>query len=351
MMCFVACTSQTPPQPQGSDYKIAAVTLTNKVVDVSYSATIRGRQDIDIYPQVSGKIVRMCVKEGQQVKCGQPLFVIDQVPYQQAVKTAEADVEMAQAELKNTTLNYENSKSLNEKKVVSNSSLQSAEYAYLSAKARMSQASAQLVKARNDLDYTTVKAPCNGVVGNLPFRVGTLVGPTMTQPLTTVSDNSSMYVYFSMPENSLLSYARNYGSMEKAISAMPELQLRLNDKTIYPKKGRIESISGVIDRQTGSVTVRAVFDNAEGLLHSGASGEVLMPNSYDNCVVIPQSAAVKMQDKTVVYKVVDGKATSALIKVADVDDGREYIVLEGIKKGDEIVTEGAGLIREGTKVK
>lgn len=215
----------------------------------------------------------------------------------------------------------------------------------------LAQAEAQEVNARNDLSYTEVKSPSNGVVGMLPYRVGTLVSPSMTQSLTTVSDNSEMYVYFSMTENQVLGMVREYGSMDEAIAKMPEISLELNDGTIYAEKGKIESVSGVIDTQTGTVGVRAVFPNEKGLLLSGSSGKVLIPSTYNDYIVIPQEATVKQQDKISVFKVVDGKAVTTLIKVAAYNDGREYIVLEGLNPGDEIVAKGAGLLREGTQVK
>ena len=215
----------------------------------------------------------------------------------------------------------------------------------------MAQAKAQEVNARNNLSYTEVKSPSNGVVGMLPYRVGTLVSPSMPQPLTTVSDNSNMYVYFSITENQFLSLARQYGTIEKALQNMPAIQLQLNDGSTYEEKGKIESISGVIDKETGTVGVRAVFPNSSRLLHSGASGNVLIPSIYKQCIVIPQGATIQLQDKLLVYKVVDGKAVSTLIKVAPVNDGKEYIVLEGLKSGDEIISNGAGMVREGTQVK
>ena len=185
----------------------------------------------------------------------------------------------------------------------------------------------------------------------LPYRVGALVSPSIQEPLTVVSDNSDMYVYFSMTENQLLNMTREYGSMEEAVEKMPAVKLQLNDGSMYPELGKIESISGVIDRQTGAVGVRAVFPNASRLLHSGASGNVIVPEVYKNCIVIPQTATVQVQDKIQVWKVVDGKAVTGIIKVAPTSDGREYVVLDGLKKGEEIVKEGAGLVRPGQQVK
>ncbi|MGM9701602.1 MAG: efflux RND transporter periplasmic adaptor subunit [Prevotella sp.] len=346
-----ACGKQTQQAPQAAACQTMKVKTADKQVETAYTATIRGRQDVDILPQVAGKMQRLCVAEGDEVKSGQVLFVIDQVPYRAALQTAEANMQAAKAELHTAELNLANTRTLHEKHVVSASNLQTVENAWLSAKARVAQATAQLTNARNDLSYTEVKAPCSGVVGTLPYRVGTLVSPSMPQPLTTISDNSVMYVYFSMTENQLLELTRQHGSMDKALKAMPDVKLRLNDGSLYSQTGRVESVSGVIDRLTGTVTARAAFDNASRLLHSGASGAVLMPSVYKNVIVIPQEATVKLQDKIVVYRVVDGMAKSAVIEVAETNDGREYVVRGGLKPGEEIVAAGAGLIREGQKVK
>ena len=337
---FASCKQTPNAAMQSSSYETMTVGTTDKEFSTSYSATIRGRQDIDIYPQVSGTIVRLCVTEGEVVRRGQLLFVIDQVPYRAALKTAEANVETARASLATAQLNYDSQREL-----------YTAENNFLTAKAQLAQAEAQEVNARNNLSYTEVKSPSDGVVGALPYRVGALVSSAMAQPLTTVSDNSTMYVYFSMTENQLLSLTRQYGSMDEALKNMPEITLTLNDNSVYAEKGKIESISGVIDRQTGTVIARAVFPNESRLLHSGASGSVSIPSVYKDCIVIPQGAAVQMQDKYLVYKVVDGKAASTLVSVAPINNGREFVVMDGLKPGEEIVAKGAGLLREGMQIK
>ena len=354
---IVGCTVWMASCKQATDagvkpsFAIMEVKAADKELSTSYSATIRGRQDIDIYPQVSGTIEKLCVTEGQTVRRGQLLFVIDQIPYRAALKTAVANVEAARAAMATAELTYNSNKELYAQKVVSEFSLKTAENTYLTAKAQLTQAEAQEVNARNNLSYTEVKSPSDGVVGALPYRVGALVGANLPYPLTTVSDNSDMYVYFSMTENQLLALTRQYGSMDEALKNMPEVELILNDNSVYNKKGVIESISGVIDRQTGTVMARVVFPNESRLLHSGASGTVVVPSIYKDCIAIPQGATVQMQDKVVVYKVVDGKAVSTLITVAGINDGREYVVLNGLQSGDEIISEGAGLVREGTQVK
>lgn len=354
---IVGCTVWMASCKQATDagvkpsFAIMEVKAADKELSTSYSATIRGRQDIDIYPQVSGTIEKLCVTEGQTVRRGQLLFVIDQIPYRAALKTAVANVEAARAAMATAELTYNSNKELYAQKVVSEFSLKTAENTYLTAKAQLTQAEAQEVNARNNLSYTEVKSPSDGVVGALPYRVGALVGANLPYPLTTVSDNSDMYVYFSITENQLLALTRQYGSMDEALKNMPEVELILNDNSVYNKKGVIESISGVIDRQTGTVMARVVFPNESRLLHSGASGTIVVPSIYKDCIAIPQGATVQMQDKVVVYKVVDGKAVSTLITVAGINDGREYVVLSGLQSGDEIISEGAGLVREGTQVK
>ena len=340
---MASCKQASDAGVKSSSYAVVQIEAVDKEFSSSYSASIRGRQDIDIYPQVSGTIEKLCVTEGQKVRRGQSLFIIDQVPYKAALKTATANVEAARAALGTAELTYKSNKELYAQKVVSEFSLKTAENSYLTAKAQLSQAEAQEISARNNLSYTEVKSPSDGVVGALPYRAGALVSANMPYPLTTVSDNSDMYVYFSMTENQLLALTRQYGDMDEALKNMPEVELRLNDNSVYDKKGVIESISGVIDRQTGTVVARVVFP--------GASGTVVVPSIYKDCIAIPQTATVKMQDKTIVYKVVDGKAVSTLITVAENNDGREYVVLDGLKAGDEIVSEGAGLVREGTQVK
>ncbi len=332
-------------------FKTMTVSRSDKELSTSYSASIKGKQDIDIYPQVAGKIQQLCVREGDKVSRGQLLFIIDQVPYRAALATALAAEKSVQAQLSSALLTYNSNKELFAQKVISAYTLQTSENAYLTAKAQLAQAKAQVTDARNNLSYTEVRSPANGVVGVLPYRVGTLVSASMPKPLTTVSDNSQMYVYFSMTEKQLLGFVRQYGSKDAAIKNMPEVSLQLGDQSMYEHKGKVESISGVIDTETGAVTLRAEFPNPERLLNSGGSGNVIIPSMQKDCIVIPQSATVQQQDQRIVYKVVNGKAQSQLIKVENIDDGRNFIVKEGLKPGDVIVSEGAGMVHEGDAVK
>ena len=352
MACFMAAVScgQAPTAMGPAEYAVMTIATTDREIPINYSATIRGRQDIAIYPQVSGPIFELCVNEGQTVSKGQPLFIIDQVPYKAALQTAEANVAAAKAGVATAQLTYDSKKELYAKNVVSQYDLLTAENTLLTAKAQLAQAEAQRVNAANNLSYTVVKAPANGVVGTLPYRVGALVSASIPQPLTTVSDNSDVYVYFSMTENQLLNLTRQYGSIANTLKNMPDVQLVLNDGSVYDRTGRIESISGVIDTSTGSVQLRAVFPNADGLLHSGGAGSVIVPNIHKDCVVVPQVATFELQNKVYVYKVEDGKAASSMIDVEKINNGREYIVKSGLTPGDVIVAEGVGLLREGTPI-
>ena len=353
MASFMAAVScgQAPTEQGPAQYGVTTIATTDREIQSNYSATIRGRQDIDIYPQVSGTISELRVTEGQSVSKGQTLFIIDQVPYKAALQTAEANVAAAKASVATAQLTYDSKKELFAKSVVSQYDLSTAENTLLTAKAQLAQAEAQRVNAANNLSYTVVKAPANGMVGTLPYRVGALVSASIPQPLTTVSDNSEMYVYFSMTENQLLNLTRKYGSIANTLKNMPDIQLQLNDGSIYDQTGRIESISGIIDTSTGSVQLRAAFPNKGGLLHSGGAGSIILPVNYTDCIVVPQVATFELQDKVYVYKVVDGKATSSMIDVEKINNGREYIVKSGLVPGDVIVAEGVGLLREGTPIR
>ncbi|MEG1616613.1 MAG: efflux RND transporter periplasmic adaptor subunit [Bacteroidales bacterium] len=347
----VCACQQAPVQHPEAEYAMLTVKRSHQTLKSSYSAAIRGKQDIEIYPQVSGFITKMNVEEGDKVKKGTVLFVIDQVPFQAALQTAVANVEAAAAAVANAELSYSSKKELFAQHVVSEFDLKTSENMLLSAKAQFAQMKALELNARNNLSYTEVKSPSDGVVGILPYRIGALVSPSLPKPLTTISDNTSMYAYFSMNESQLLALTRTFGSKEEIIRSMPAVELMLNDRSVYEVPGKIETISGIIDRTTGTVNIRASFANEKGILYSGSSANVVLPVVRENVCVIPQIATFEIQDKVFVYKVIDGKATSFVVKVTPVNGGRDYIVTEGLSEGDVIVAEGVGLLREGTPVR
>lgn len=332
-------------------YPVLTVTSAPAEIKESYSASIRGRQDIEIYPQVSGTIFRLCVQEGEKVKKGETLFVIDPVPYQAALRTATANVHAAQAQVETARLTYESKQELFRENVISEYELSTARNALSVANAGLEQARAQEVNARNSLSYTEVKSPSDGIVGILPYRTGALVNPSMAQPLTTVSDNSQMYVYFSMTENRLRALIRQYGSPDETIKQMPSIELQLNDGSIYEENGHIESISGVINQQTGTVSVRSVFPNENRMLFSGGIGNVVIPYKMDDVIVIPQSATYELQDKVFAYKVQEnGKLSAVQLQIEKLNDGTDYIVRSGLRPGDRIVSEGVGLLQDGMEI-
>ena len=351
LLAFSCGNSQQGGMPALS-LAVMTVEPTSQELNSAYPATIKGQQDIEIRARVSGYITKLCVDEGAVVHKGQPLFLIDAVPYQKAVQAAEAAVEVAKANVATTQLTVDSKTELHAQNIISDYDLQTAKNSLASAKAALAQAEAQLASARNDLSYTTITSPSDGVVGTIPFRVGSLVGTTTQEPLTVVSDINKMFVYFSMNEKQLLALTRQKdGSVNSMIGAMPEVQLQLADGTMYPAKGKIETLSGVIDLSTGAVQMRATFPNAQRLLRSGGTGTVLIPSVLDSALLIPQSATYEVQDKKFVYVLGDSsKVKNTEITVFPLDNGKQYVVTSGLKPGEQVVVEGVATLRDGMPI-
>lgn len=329
------------------------IALNSTEINATYPATIKGKTDVEIRPQVSGFITRVLVDEGQHVRKGQALFEIDKVQYESAVRSAEALVASAKAQVSTARLTADNKRKLFEKNIISDYEYQTATLSLQSAEASLNQAKAQLVNARKNLSYATVVAPCDGVVGMIPNREGSLASPSSAQALTTVSDNSKVYAYFSFNEKDVLEMTQNgTRTMQAAINEMPEVKLRLSDGTIYPFTGKVSTVSGVLNATTGTATVRALFDNKNGMLRSGSTGNVLIPQQASNVILIPQQATYEVQDMKYVYVVNDSSIAHArIIKVDPIDNGKQYVVRDGLKVGEVIVTEGVGVaVREGTAI-
>ena len=350
ILVLVTSCKEQKSQTAVSDYKTQKVTLSDRTVYSTFSATIQGKQDVGVYPQISGLITAVLVKEGAAVKKGQTLFIIDQVPYKAALRTAKANVEVAEASVATAKMTVDSKEELFKENVVSQFDLQTARNSLRSANATLAQAQAELLNARNNLSYTVIKSPVDGIAGMSSYRVGDLVSSSMSSPMISVSDNSEMYAYFSMTEKQILALSRQNGSLTDALKAMPEVKLLLSDGSEYQEKGHIDAISGMIDTSTGSVSLRAVFPNSKNILRSGSTGNIKFPYTKKNCMVIPQTATYELQDKVFVYKVVDGKTQSTQVKVFDVNDGKEYIVESGLNVGDVIIAEGAGLLSNGISV-
>lgn len=352
LMLFLptGCRQADGKQDAVQSYRVIKVAASPVEISESYSAAIRGRQDVDILPQISGRIIRLKVKEGERVKTGQVLAVIDQVPYRAALRTAQANVSAAQAKVETARIELRGKQALFDEKVISDYELSLARNQLAVACAELEQAKAQESNARNNLSYTEIKSPSNGVVGTLPYRIGALVGPNMAQPFTVVSDNAEMYAYFSISENMLRRYLARYGSIDSMIAGMPEVGLQLNDGSLYKAKGRIETVSGVVDPVTGTVQIKALFPNPDRELLSGSIGNVILQNPKTEAVTIPMTATVELQDKIIAYRLKNGQAEAAYLTVDRLNDGNRFIVKEGLSVGDTIVAEGVGLVREGMSI-
>ncbi|MBE6234341.1 MAG: efflux RND transporter periplasmic adaptor subunit [Bacteroidales bacterium] len=336
---------------QDSYYETLSVSLSDRTLTTGYAASISGVQTVEIRPQVSGMITDILIEEGESVRKGQVLFIIDQTPYKAAYEIAVANVKSAEASLSTAKLIYESNKKLYEQDVVSEFDLMTAQNDLTDAEARLTLCKAEEVNASNNLSYTEVRSPVNGVASMIPYRVGALVNSSIAQPLVTVSDDSKVYAYFSMAENQMLDMVQQYGSLKAAMKQMPEVELMMSNGELYPQTGKINAISGTISESTGSVSIRAVFDNRNHLLRNGGSGTIIIPMFLKDCIVIPQAATFELQDRVFVYKVIDGKASATEIQIAPQNNGKEYIVTKGLEVGDVIVAEGAGLIKEGTVIR
>lgn len=343
--------SGTETKSDNASYLTMEVQLSDRILTTEYSAAISGVQTVEIRPQVSGMITDIRIEEGESVRKGQVLFIIDQTPYKAAYEIAIANVHSAEAALSTAQLIYDSNKDLYEQKVVSEFDLMTAKNDLTDAKARLALCKAEEVNASNNLSYTEVRSPVNGVASMIPYRVGALVNSNITQPLVTVSDDSHVYAYFSMAENQMLDMVLQYGSLNAAIKQLPEVELIMSNGQPYEHKGKINAISGTISESTGSVSIRAMFNNRNHLLRNGGSGTIIIPTEKKGCIVIPKTATYELQDRIFVYKVIDEKASATEIKVASQDNGKEYIVTDGLAVGDVIVAEGAGLIKEGTVIK
>lgn len=335
-----------------NSYPVQTVTPQAATLQSTYPASIRGIQDVEIRPKVSGFITKICVKEGQTVKAGQLLFVIDNVTYEAAVRQAQASVNTASASLNTAKLTYENSKKLFANKVIGSYEMQSAQNSYESAQAQLAQAKASLVSAKENLNFCYVKSPSNGVVGTLPYKVGALVSSSSAQPLTTVSNISTMEIYFSMNEKEMLDLSKTAGGMADAISNYPPVYLQLADGTTYAHEGKVAKVSGVIDQTTGAVQVIAQFPNPEHLLKSGGSGTIVVKRTNNQAVVIPKACTVEVQNKLFIYVLgADNKVKYTEITVEPQNDGTNYIVTSGLKVGQKYVTNGITKLNDGASIK
>lgn len=345
-----AAAAAAGPQP----YPVFTVNAQTTELNSDYPATIEGIQNIDIRPKVDGFIQKILVDEGSVVKKGQLLFTIMAPQYEQEVRTAKAAISSAEADVNAAQLQVNKTKPLVEKDIISKYDLDAAVLTLQSRKAALAQARATLANAQVNLGYTSITSPVDGVVGSIPFRNGSLVSSSSTEPLTTVSNTSKVYAYFSLNEKQLLDFSKTYkgNTLTQQMKNIPAVSLVLADGTVYAQNGKIESINGQINTATGSASLRATFPNPTFILKSGASASVRIPQKVENAILIPQKSTIDLQGKKFVYVLGDSsKIISTEIQVMDLAKDKFYVVTKGIKAGDKIVLEGFQSLKDGAVIK
>jgi len=340
-------------QPPAS-YQVFTVTPKSATLNSDYPATLQGEQNIEIRPKVDGFVDKIYIDEGSVVKKGQLLFSISAPQYQQDLNNSAAAISSAQADVSAAQLAVNKTKPLVEKDIISHYELESAEYTLAARKAALKQAKATYNTAKVNLGYTNIVSPVNGVVGTIPYRTGSLVSSTNANPLTTISNISKVYAFFSLNEKQLLSFSRTVkgSTLNEKLKNTPPVTLILSDDSTYPEKGRVETISGLINTETGSASFRATFPNPVGLLRSGSSANVRIPSPVKEGILIPQRSAYELQGKHFVYVVDDKNAVkSAEIEIMDLTAGQFYVVTSGLKAGDKVVYDGSSALKDAAVIK
>ena len=340
------------PKETNSSFETMTVKKSDIEIPYKFSAKMKGQNDVTITPQVSGQLMKIAVSEGQQVKQGQTLFVIDSRNAQLELEAAQANLQAALAQENSAKLEYESNKNLYDKKIVSSYMLNNSENSYKQAQAAVAQARASVNRAKVNLGFCTITASVPGIIGEIPVRVGDQVSP-MTQ-LTMLSGNTTMYAEFSVTEAIVEAMVQNgmkADDVSKYIANLPEVTFVMKNGTEYPHKGRVISLTGVVNATTGSLTSKVSFPNPDGHLYSGIQGTIVMPFAEKAVIVVPQYSVVRMQDKSQVYKVkADSTATAVEVTTEDTGNGKDFIVTSGLNEGDQIVTVGANNVTEGQKV-
>jgi len=335
-------------------YPVFTVNAQTTELNSDYPATIEGIQNIDIRPKVDGFIQKILVDEGTVVKKGQLLFTIMAPQYEQEVRTARAAISSAEADVNAAQLQVNKTKPLVEKDIISKYDLDAAQLTLQSRKAALAQARATLANAQVNLGYTSITSPVDGIVGSIPFRTGSLVSSSSTEPLTTVSNTSKVYAYFSLNEKQLLDFSTTYkgNTLSQQMKNIPAVSLVLADGTVYAQNGKIESINSQINTNTGSASLRATFPNPIALLKSGGSASVRIPQKVENAILVPQKSTIDLQGKKFVYVLGDSsKVISTEIQIMDLAKDKFFVVTKGLKAGDKIVLEGFQSLKDGVKIK
>ncbi len=348
---LTACNIDMPKETQSS-FETMTIQKSDIELPYKFSARMKGQNDVTVTPQVSGQLTKICVTEGQQVKKGQVLFIIDQRNAQLELEAAQANLQAALAQENSAKLEYESNKNLFEKKIVSSYMLSNSENSYKQAQASVAQARAAVNRAKVNLGFCTITASVSGVIGEIPVRSGDQVSPGMQ--LTMLSGNTTMDAEISITEaviESAVKEGMNAAQIEKYIAQLPPATFVMKNGTEYPHKGRFASLTGVVNAATGSLTAKVSFPNPEGHLYSGIQGTVVVKFDEKDVIVIPQNAVVRLQDKSQVYKVkADSTATAVEVTTEDTGNGKDFIITSGLNVGDRIVTTGANNVTEGLRV-
>lgn len=346
---FIACNNEKKPEQRNAAADYEVLTVSSKDIEIyrEFPVTIEGTQNIEIYPKIEGFIEKVHVDEGEYVKKGQLLFSLNAPEYQQDLLSTKAAISSAKADVSSAQVDVEKAKPLVEREIISKFELTSAENSLTAAKATLEQAQADYSNAQTNYNYTRITAPVSGYIGSLPYKLGSLVNSSISEPLTTVSNIKQVYAYFSINEKTYLEFAK-VGLLKN----LDEVSLLLPDYTAFDQKGKIQTVSGQVDEETGSFNVRAIFDNPDNLLRTGNSATIQIPRTMEDAFLVPQSATYEIQGGIYVYLVNEqSQVQSTKITVTATNSGQAYIVTEGLKDGDQVVLEGISGLSSGKEIK
>lgn len=354
LLALSSCGQPEKPQMahKAAPFQVQTIEKSDVTIYKKYATNIEGEQNVEIRSKVAGFIEKIYIDEGATVKKGQLLFKLSAETLNQQLNAAKANIEVAKSQVEVAQVELEKISPLVQKNIVSPIELQTASSKLNAAKAQLSVAKANYLNAKENLEYTIITSPVDGIVGSIPYKVGSLVGRTEVQPLTTVSDIKNVYAYFTMNEKQLLEFIRSLdgNSMADKIKQMPEVELYLADGSLYTHKGRIETINGMVNPRTGSVNYRAIFPNPDRLLRNGNSGTIKLPTQISSAILLPQKSTFELQGKRFVYVVgTEDKVKSQEVVVSETV-GDQIIVQSGLKAGEVIVNDGLIKLREGMQI-